>query len=58
MYSCKMSIVFLLQPNVTITLLDIVYRPVFYLELNSTQLYRFVCTSQETYYVAATSPTG
>jgi hypothetical protein len=44
--------------NVTITILDITHRPVFYLKLNSAQLYRFVRTSQETHYVSATSPTG
>jgi hypothetical protein len=30
----------------------------FILKLNSTQLYRFVRTSQETHHVSATSPTG
>jgi hypothetical protein len=38
------------------TILDIIHRPVFI--LNSTQLYRFVRTSQETHYVYTTSPTG
>jgi hypothetical protein len=35
--------------------MDIIRRPVFYSKLNSTQLYRFVRTSQETHYVSATS---
>jgi hypothetical protein len=43
--------------NITITILDIILRPVFYLKLNSTQLYKFDRTSQETHYVSATSPT-
>jgi hypothetical protein len=34
--------------NITITILHIIHRPVFHLKLNSTQLYRFVRTSQET----------
>jgi hypothetical protein len=42
--------------NVTLTILDIIHRPVFI--SNSTQLYRFVRTSQETHYVSVTSPTG
>jgi hypothetical protein len=40
--------------NITVTILDIIHRPVFYLKLNST-LYS---TSQETHYVSATIPTG
>jgi hypothetical protein len=43
---------------ITTTILNIIHRPAFYLKLNSTQLYRFVRTSQETHYVSATSPTG
>jgi hypothetical protein len=39
--------------NMTILILDIFHRPVFYLEL---KLYRFVRTSQETHHVSATSP--
>jgi hypothetical protein len=42
--------------NITITVLDIIHRPVFYLKLNST--YRFVRTSLETHYVSATSTAG
>jgi hypothetical protein len=41
-----------------ITLLDFIHHPVFYLKLNSTQLYGFVRTSQETHHVSATSPAG
>jgi hypothetical protein len=40
--------------NITITILDIIHRPVFYLK----HLMDNVRTSQETYYVSATSPTG
>jgi hypothetical protein len=35
--------------NITITILDIIHRPVFYLKLNWTQLYKFVRTSYETH---------
>jgi hypothetical protein len=41
----------------TITILDIIHRPIYYLKLNSTQLYRFVRTSQETHYVCTTTST-
>jgi hypothetical protein len=34
--------------NITVTILDTIHRPVFYLKLNSIQLYRSVRTSQET----------
>jgi hypothetical protein len=42
--------------NITITILDIMMISSFI--WNSTQLYRFVYTSQETHYVSATRPTG
>jgi hypothetical protein len=38
--------------NITITILDIIHRPIFY--YNSAQLYRFVRTSQETHYACTT----
>jgi hypothetical protein len=44
--------------SATVKIPDIIQRPVYYLKLNSPQLYRFVRTSQETLYVSATSPTG
>jgi hypothetical protein len=44
--------------NITITILDIIHRPVFCLKLNSTQHCRVVHASQETHYVSLTSPTG
>jgi hypothetical protein len=42
------------QYNVTITVLDIINRPAFYLK----DMVENVRTSQETHYVNATSPTG
>jgi hypothetical protein len=41
---------------ISITILDIIHRPIFYLKLISTQLYKIVRTSQETHYVSATIP--
>jgi hypothetical protein len=40
--------------NITITILDIIQRPFFYLKHKMD----YVRTSQERYYVSATSPTG
>jgi hypothetical protein len=42
--------------NITITILDIIHRPVFYLKLKWTELDRFIRTSQKTHYVSATKP--